>query len=99
MSIQHPLTVKALVPVQLLLAMIAIPSGALFLYSPGGEAIGAQTILPHLIQSIPFIHDFTIVGRLRVATVDFLLRALVSEEVGPDFDGPLGSHGNWLDIC
>lgn len=62
MSVKHPLPVKILIPVQLALSIISIPSGALLLSSPGGEAIGAQTILPHLTRSLPFIHDFTLVG-------------------------------------
>lgn len=62
MSLKHPLAVKILIPVQLALSIISIPSGALLLYSPGGEAIGAQTILPHLTRTLPFIHDFTLVG-------------------------------------
>jgi hypothetical protein len=60
--VMHPLAVKALIPEEVLLSIIAIPSGVLFLLSPGGEAIGAQSILPHLTQSLPFIHDFTLVG-------------------------------------
>lgn len=62
LSIHRPLAVKALIPVQLVLSLLAIPSGALFLFAPGGEAIGAQTILPRLTRSVPFIHDFTVVG-------------------------------------
>lgn len=62
MSVQHPFAVKILIPVQLALAIISIPSGALLVSSPGGEAIGAQVILPHLTSRLPFIHDFTLVG-------------------------------------
>lgn len=32
------------------------------LYSPSGHAIGAETILPHLTEQLPFIADFTLVG-------------------------------------
>lgn len=58
----HPIGVKTLVPIQLLLAAISIPSGLLLLYSPGGEALGAQAILPHLTRQLSFITDFTPVG-------------------------------------
>jgi hypothetical protein len=58
----RPLAVKGLVGVQILLSIISIPSGALLLYSPSGQAIGAQTILPNLTQAIPFLHDFAPVG-------------------------------------
>lgn len=59
---RRPLGVKALIPIQLALVILAIPSGALLLYSPEGEALGAQTILPYLTQQIPFLQDFTAVG-------------------------------------
>ncbi len=72
MSVQHPLAVKILIPVQLVLSIISIPSGALLVSSPGGEAIGAQVILPHLTNSIPFIHDFTIVGIFLIVVYGFL---------------------------
>ena len=72
MSVQHPLPVKILIPVQLMLSIISIPSGALLLSSPGGEAIGAQVILPHLANSMPFIHDFTMVGIFLLGVYGFL---------------------------
>ncbi|MCL5069033.1 MAG: DUF2127 domain-containing protein [Thaumarchaeota archaeon] len=72
MSIRHPLAVKILIPVQLALSILSIPSGALLLHSPGGEAIGAQTILPHLTRSLPFIHDFTVVGIFLIAVYGIL---------------------------
>ena len=71
-SIQHPLAVKILIPIQLALAILSIPSGALLVSSPGGEAIGAQVILPHLTSSLPFIHDFTIVGVFLIAVYGLL---------------------------
>ena len=61
-SSRHPLGVRALIPIQFLLSVLSIPSGALLLYSPGGNLIGAQTLLPHLTQRIPFLHDFAPVG-------------------------------------
>lgn len=56
---KHPVGVKLLLPVLLGLSAISIPSGLVLLASPGGEGIGAQTILPHLTQQIPFVEDFT----------------------------------------
>jgi hypothetical protein len=62
MALIHPIGVKLLVPVQLGLSAIAIPSGVALLFSPSGSAIGAQTILPHLTEQLPFITDFTPIG-------------------------------------
>ncbi|MDG7000470.1 MAG: hypothetical protein JRN15_15355 [Nitrososphaerota archaeon] len=72
MGLDHPLAVKILIPVQIVLAIISIPSGALLVYLPSGEAIGAQVILPHLTRSIPFIHDFTPVGIFLIGVYGFL---------------------------
>jgi hypothetical protein len=58
----HPLAVKALVPVLFFLSALSIPSGALLVLSPDGRALGAQTILPHLEQQVPFLKDFAPVG-------------------------------------
>ena len=68
---------KALIPIQLLLAILDIPSGALMLYTPGGESLGAQTILPHLRQSLPFIQDFTPVGIFLIIVYGLLPAVLV----------------------
>ena len=57
-----PLAAKSLIPIQLLLSVISIPSGILVLMSPSGLALGAQTILPLLRQKVPFVQDFTSVG-------------------------------------
>jgi hypothetical protein len=51
-----------LIPIQLLLSIISIPSGALLVYSPGGESIGAQVILPYLRERVPFLQNFAPVG-------------------------------------
>jgi len=77
LSLKHPLGVKALIPVQIVLALLAIPSGALLLYSPTGEAIGAQTVLPHLTQQLPFLKDFTVVGIFLIVVYGLLPLALV----------------------
>lgn len=61
-TLNKPVGVKILIPIQLLLSAISIPSGILLLLKPGGESIGAQVILPYLRERIPFVHDFTIVG-------------------------------------
>jgi hypothetical protein len=62
MSLARPLGVKILLPIQLVLAAISIPSGMLLLSSPSGSALGAQTILPHLHQQLPSVTNFTPVG-------------------------------------
>jgi hypothetical protein len=66
-SLARPMSLKALVVVQALLAVVAIPSGALLLADPSGRLIGGQFILPYLTKSIPFIHDFAPVGTWLIA--------------------------------
>jgi hypothetical protein len=61
-TLPRPAWVTALVVVQALLAVMAIPSGTLLLADPSGRLIGAQLILPYLTESIPFVHDFVPVG-------------------------------------
>ena len=58
----RPIRVIILAAVQAVLAIMAIPSGALFLANPSGSLLGAQFILPYLTKSLPFIHDFVPVG-------------------------------------
>jgi hypothetical protein len=58
----RPLGIKVLVPIQILLSIIAIPSGVLLILFPKGDAIGAQMILPYLTQQLPFLRDFAPVG-------------------------------------
>lgn len=48
--------------VQAVLAVIAIPSGVVFLVDPSGGLLGGQFVLPYLTKSLPFIHDFVPVG-------------------------------------
>jgi hypothetical protein len=69
---KRPFGVKLLIPIQLALSALAIPSGILFLLSPNGDAIGAQTILPRLTQQVPFLKDFTIVGIFLLVVYGFL---------------------------
>jgi hypothetical protein len=64
--------VTLLVAVQALLAIIAIPSGAMLLADPSGRLIGGQFILPYLTQSLPFIHDFAPVGIWLIAVYGLL---------------------------
>jgi len=54
----RPIWILLLVAVQAVLAVIAIPSGALFLADPSGKILGAQFIIPYLTKSPPFIRDF-----------------------------------------
>lgn len=61
-----------LVPIQLALSLISIPSGALLLLTPDGRSIGAQVILPYLRDKIPFVQDFTIVGAYLLVVYGFL---------------------------
>ena len=86
----QPLGVKVLIPIQVLLALLAIPSGVLLVTSPSGEAIGAQTILPYLRQQLPFISDFTAVG-VFLLVVYGLLPIVFS------YGLTLGVHRNCLD--
>lgn len=72
MRVQHPRAVRALIPVQVTLSALSIPSGVLLVISPRGEAIGAQTILPHLTESIHFIDDFSTVGLFLVGVYGIL---------------------------
>ncbi|HZW84614.1 MAG TPA: hypothetical protein VFE91_01765 [Nitrososphaerales archaeon] len=58
----RPSAVLALIAIQVIMAVIAIPSGILLLLDPSGSAMGGQFILPHLTAAIPFIVDFTLVG-------------------------------------
>jgi len=58
----RPVSVSLLVAVQTVLAIMAIPSGALFLVDTSGGVLGARFILPYLTKSLPFIHDFVPVG-------------------------------------
>jgi len=58
----RPIWVALLVATQAVLAVIAIPSGALFLADPSGGLLRAQFIMPYLTKSLPFIHDFAPVG-------------------------------------
>jgi hypothetical protein len=51
-----------LVAFQAVLAVVAIPSGALFLVDRSGAILGGQFVLPYLTKSLPFIHDFFPVG-------------------------------------
>jgi len=68
----RPFWVVLLVAIQAILAVIAIPSGALFLADPSGGLLGAQFILPYLTKSLPFIHDFASVGIWLVAVYGVL---------------------------
>jgi hypothetical protein len=68
----RPIWVMLLVAVQALLAVLAIPSGALLLADPSGRLIGGQFVLPHLQQSLPFIHDFVPVGIWLIAVYGLL---------------------------
>lgn len=68
----RPTWVVLLVAIQAVLAVIAIPSGALFLADPSGGLLGAQFILPYLTKSLPFIHDFVPVGIWLVAVYGVL---------------------------
>ena len=61
-SLSRPFSVTALVAVQALLAVMAIPSGALLLADPSGAIIGGQFVLQYLSSSLPFTHDFIPVG-------------------------------------
>ena len=74
---KHPLGVKALIPIQLVLSVLSIPSGILLVYSPNGEALGAQGILPHLTAQLPFVKDFTPVGIFLLVVYGLLPLALV----------------------
>lgn len=67
---------KLLLQIQLVLAAISIPSGALLLSSPNGSALGAQTILPHLHQQLPFLTDFAPVGLFLLIVYGLLPLAL-----------------------
>ncbi len=67
-----PPGVNVLIPIQVLLALLAIPSGVLLVTSPSGEAIGAQTILPYLRQQLPFLSDFTAAGIFLLVVYGFL---------------------------
>jgi hypothetical protein len=58
----RPFSVLALAALQVILAIISIPSGALLISSPNGQALQAQTMLSVLKQRLPFIQDFTPVG-------------------------------------
>lgn len=58
----RPIGVVLLVAVQAVLAVVAIPSGIMFLLDPGGALLGGQFILPSLTKTLPFIHDFVPVG-------------------------------------
>ena len=62
MAGKKPRSIWALAIAQLILSLIAIPSGIVLVADPSGAAIGAQFILPLLHQFLPFIQDFTIVG-------------------------------------
>jgi hypothetical protein len=75
-KLRRPPGVKALIPIQLLLSIISIPSGALLLYLPNGEAVGAQTILPYLTQHLPLLRDFTAVGIFLIVVYGLLPIAL-----------------------
>jgi hypothetical protein len=68
----RPIWVMLLVAVQALLAVIAIPSGALFLLDPSGGILGGQFVLPYLTKSLPFIHDFVPVGIWLIAVYGVL---------------------------
>lgn len=70
--LNRPNGVKILISIQFLLSAISIPSGVLLLLKPGGEAIGAQVILPYLTERISFVHDFTIVGAFLLIVYGFL---------------------------
>jgi hypothetical protein len=59
------------VVIQAVLAVVAIPSGALFLADPGG-LLGAQFVLRYMTKSLPFIHDFVSVGIWFVAVYGVL---------------------------
>jgi ABC-type cobalamin transport system ATPase subunit len=59
---KKPRSIWALTIIQLVLSVIAIPSGIVLLADPSGAMIGAQFILPLLHQPLPFLQDFTIVG-------------------------------------
>ena len=61
-----------LAAVQAVLAVMAIPSGALFLANPSGSLLGAQFILPYLTKGLPFIHDFVPVGIWLIAVYGVL---------------------------
>ena len=71
-NLKRPIGVKILVPIQVLLSAISIPSGALLLLKPGGESLGAQSILPYLTERIPFVQDFGIVGMFLLIVYGFL---------------------------
>ena len=61
-SVRKPAGVRALVVVQLIMAVIAIPSGVILLADPSGSIIGGGFLLPHLKEAIPFLNDFTAIG-------------------------------------
>ena len=61
-SVPKPPGVKALVVVQLIMAVIAIPSGIVLLANPSGSIMGGEFVLPHLREAIPFLSDFTAIG-------------------------------------
>ena len=71
-TLKRPIGVKILVPIQILLSAISIPSGALLLLTPGGESIGAQSILPYITEKMPFVQDFGIVGLFLLVIYGFL---------------------------
>jgi hypothetical protein len=70
--LKRPTGVRILIPIELLLSVISIPSGVLLLWTPGGESMGAQVILPFLRERIPFVQDFAIVGVFLLVVYGFL---------------------------
>lgn len=63
---------KVLVGMQVLLALVSIPSGIVLLTDPSGSFLGMQFILPLLVQALPFIHDFVPVGIWLIAMYGIL---------------------------
>jgi hypothetical protein len=59
---KRPMAAKLLVGMQVLLVAIAVPPGIMMLNDPSGSTIGGQSVLPHLTQALPFIHDFVPIG-------------------------------------
>jgi hypothetical protein len=57
-----PAGARALVIVQFVMALIAIPSGIVLLADPSGSLMGGEFVLPHLKAAIPFLNDFTLIG-------------------------------------
>ena len=62
MVTEKPRSLWALIVVQLALTAMAIPSGIVLILDPTGVSIGAQSMLSHLHQFLPFLQDFTTVG-------------------------------------